>query len=175
METENALTIAKENSTEFFYEEEARLWAEVLGNQIDPPDLEFLQHRLENIDHLMRTLELPWNRFIPILYRSFALYMCHPEETTGNRKAYQLSVQLMDAIVYLSQHTSLIHQIHQFCIIQLADLKQIKEERAAKAKESTSEDEQESEIEEGTKTGISDGTEISTKTENALESVGDTE
>ena len=29
MEAENALTIAKENSKENFFEEEARLWAEV--------------------------------------------------------------------------------------------------------------------------------------------------
>ena len=52
METENALTIAKENSKENFFEEEARLWAEVYGKQSDKPDLESLQRMLENMNHL---------------------------------------------------------------------------------------------------------------------------
>ena len=70
METENALTIAKENSKENFFEEEARLWAEVYGKQSDKPDLESLQRMLENMNHLLLSLELPWERFIPILYLS---------------------------------------------------------------------------------------------------------
>ena len=49
METENALTIAKENSKENFFEEEARLWAEVYGKQSDKPDLESLQRMREKI------------------------------------------------------------------------------------------------------------------------------
>ena len=91
METENALTIAEESLNELFFEEEARLWAEVYGKQSDKPDLESLQRMLENMNHLLLSLELPWERFIPILYRSFALYMRHPDENTNNRKTYQLS------------------------------------------------------------------------------------
>ena len=53
MEAENALTIAKENSKENFFEEEARLWAEVYGKQSDKPDLESLQRMLENMNHLL--------------------------------------------------------------------------------------------------------------------------
>ncbi|MFT0512603.1 hypothetical protein [Bacteroides thetaiotaomicron] len=75
MDTENALTNAKESPNEIFFEEEARLWAEVYGKQSDKPDLESLQRMLENMNHLLLSLELPWERFIPILYRSFALYM----------------------------------------------------------------------------------------------------
>ena len=59
MEAENALTIAKENSKENFFEEEARLWAEVYGKQSDKPDLESLQRMLENMNHLLLSLELP--------------------------------------------------------------------------------------------------------------------
>ena len=109
METENALTIAKENSKENFFEEEARLWAEVYGKQSDKPDLESLQRMLENMNHLLLSLELPWERFIPILYRSFA--------------------QLMDSVVYLSQHTNLIHHIHLFCNMQIAALEKLKNEK----------------------------------------------
>ena len=35
MDTENALTNAKESPNEIFFEEEARLWAEVYGKQSD--------------------------------------------------------------------------------------------------------------------------------------------
>ena len=47
MDTENALTNAKESPNEIFFEEEARLWAEVYGKQSDKPDLESLQRMLE--------------------------------------------------------------------------------------------------------------------------------
>mgnify|MGYP000766056611 CR=1 FL=1 len=119
----------KENSKENFFEEEARLWAEVYGKQSDKPDLESLQRMLENMNHLLLSLELPWERFIPILYRSFALYMRRPDENTNNRKAYQLSAQLMDSVVYLSQHTNLIHHIHLFCNMQIAALEKLKNEK----------------------------------------------
>lgn len=111
------------------FEEEARLWAEVYGKQSDKPDLESLQRMLENMNHLLLSLELPWERFIPILYRSFALYMRRPDENTNNRKAYQLSAQLMDSVVYLSQHTNLIHHIHLFCNMQIAALEKLKNEK----------------------------------------------
>ena len=114
METENTLTTAEESLNELFFEEEARLWAEVYGKQSDKPDLESLQRMLENMNHLLLSLELPWERFIPILYRSFALYMRHPDENTNNRKTYQLSAQLMDAVVFMSKNTSFIHSVHHF-------------------------------------------------------------
>ena len=126
MDTENALTNAKESPNEIFFEEEARLWAEVYGKQSDKPDLESLQRMLENMNHLLLSLELPWE---PILYRSFALYMRRPDENTNNRKAYQLSAQLMDSVVYLSQNTNLIHHIHLFCNMQIAALEKLKNEK----------------------------------------------
>lgn len=137
METENALTIAKENSKENFFEEEARLWAEVYGKQTDKPDLEYLQRMLENMNHLLLSLELPWERFIPILYRSFALYMRRPDENANNRKAYQLSAQLMDSVVYLSQNTNLIHHIHLFCNMQIAALEKLQNEKVETEKVET--------------------------------------
>ena len=47
MDTENALTNAKESPNEIFFEEEARLWAEVYGMQSDKPDLVY-KDRTEN-------------------------------------------------------------------------------------------------------------------------------
>lgn len=137
MDTENALTNAKESPNEFFFEEEARLWAEVYGKQSDKPDLEHLQRMLENMNHLLLSLELPWERFIPILYRSFALYMRRPDENTNNRKAYQLSAQLMDSVVYLSQNTNLIHHIHLFCNMQIAALEKLQNEKLQNEKVET--------------------------------------
>ncbi|MCS3195399.1 hypothetical protein [Bacteroides thetaiotaomicron] len=157
MEAENALTIAKENSKENFFEEEARLWAEVYGMQSDKPDLEYLQRMLESMNHLLLSLELPWERFIPILYRSFALYMRRPDENTNNRKAYQLSAQLMDSVVYLSQNTNLIHHIHLFCNMQIAALEKLRNEKVETEKVETEKQEieiQGDEIQETRKQGI---------------------
>lgn len=157
MEAENALTIAKENSKKNFFEEEARLWAEVYGKQTDKPDLEYLQRMLENMNHLLLSLELPWERFIPILYRSFALYMRRPDENANNRKAYQLSAQLMDSVVYLSQNTNLIHHIHLFCNMQIAALEKLQNEKLQNEKVETEKQEIETqgdEIQETKKQGI---------------------
>ena len=44
METENTLTTAEESLNELFFEEEARLWAEVYGKQSDKPDLQSLHN-----------------------------------------------------------------------------------------------------------------------------------
>ncbi len=112
METENALTNAKESPNELFFEEEARLWAEVYGKQSDKPDLESLQRMLENMNHLLLSLEL------------------HPDENTNNRKTYQLSAQLMDAVVFLSKNTSFIHSVHLFCNVQIAAFKKLQDKEA---------------------------------------------
>ena len=44
METENTSTTAEESLNELFFEEEARLWAEVYGKQSDKPDLQSLHN-----------------------------------------------------------------------------------------------------------------------------------
>lgn len=129
METENALTNAKESPSELFFEEEARLWTEVYGKPSEKPDLESLQHTLETLRRLMLSLELSWERFIPILYRSFALYMLHPDPNINNRKVYQLSAQLIDSVVFLSKNTNFINYVHLFCNMQIAGLKKLQSEK----------------------------------------------
>ena len=71
MDTENALTNAKESPNEFFFEEEARLWAEVYGKQSDKPDLEHLQRMLENMNHLLLSLETSVGTFYSYLVPKF--------------------------------------------------------------------------------------------------------
>ena len=72
MDTENALTNAKESPNEIFFEEEARLWAEVYGKQSDNPDLESLQRMLENMNHLLlsfrgNSLFLSYTEVLPFI------------------------------------------------------------------------------------------------------------
>lgn len=73
--------------------------------------------------------------------------MRHPDENTNNRKACQLSAQLMDSVVYLSQNTNLIHHIHLFCNKQIVALEKLQKEKVETEK-------QEIEIQETRKQGI---------------------
>lgn len=66
---------------------------------------------------------------------SFTLYMRHPGENTNNRKACQLSAQLMDSVVYLSQNTNLIHHIHLFCNKQIVALEKLQKEKVETEKQ----------------------------------------
>ena len=61
--------------------------------------------------------------------------MRRPDENANNRKAYQLSAQLMDSVVYLSQNTNLIHLIHLFCNMQIAALEKLQNEKVETEKQ----------------------------------------
>lgn len=61
--------------------------------------------------------------------------MRHPDENTNNRKACQLSAQLMDSVVYLSQNTNLIHHIHLFCNKQIVALEKLQKEKVETEKQ----------------------------------------
>ncbi len=61
--------------------------------------------------------------------------MRRPDENANNRKAYQLSAQLMDSVVYLSQNTNLIHHIHLFCNMQIAALEKLQNEKVETEKQ----------------------------------------
>lgn len=61
--------------------------------------------------------------------------MRRPNENTNNRKACQLSAQLMDSVVYLSQNTNLIHHIHLFGNKQIVALEKLQKEKVETEKQ----------------------------------------
>ena len=80
-EAENTLTLPKEISSEVFFKEEARRIGEAFNSKSNELDLEYLRHQLKCMKSLATSLELPWDRFIPILFRSLTLL----HATTGHK------------------------------------------------------------------------------------------
>ncbi|MBD3591441.1 hypothetical protein [Bacteroides sp. GM023] len=75
----------------------------------------YLFRKLEKSKALFSSLELPWERYIPILYQAFSLYFIHMNEPNTRLKALKLTSELMSAVVLLSQSGRLINQLTTFC------------------------------------------------------------
>ena len=73
------------------------------------------KRKLEKSKALFSSLELPWERYIPILYQAFSLYFIHMNEPNTRLKALKLTSELMSAVVLLSQSGRLISQLTTFC------------------------------------------------------------
>lgn len=121
-EAENTLTLPKEVSNEVFFKEEARRIREAFNNKSNELDLEYLRHQLKCMKSLATSLELPWDRFIPILFRSLTLYMQQPDININKRKMVQLTAQLIDCITYLSQSGREINALAVYFDHQIDDL-----------------------------------------------------
>ena len=129
MEAENTLTISQKLSNEIFFKEETRRLREAFAGARDEDELRYLRNLLQDISTMMRGLEMPWERFSPIVFRSFAVYLRHFDATTSSRKVYQLMAMLMDGIACLSQNKSLVHSSALFFEKQVADIDELLEER----------------------------------------------
>ena len=70
MEAENTLTITKEISSEFFFKEESRRLQEAFMVDRNVNQLNYLQGMLMKMSAMMRVLELPWDRYIPLLFQN---------------------------------------------------------------------------------------------------------
>ena len=131
MEAANTLTLPKEAVQEIFFREEATRIRKAFANKSDEEDLSYLLHQLQCMKSLMAHLRLPWDRLIPVLFRSFAYYcMRQPNEAIGNRKAYQLTVQLMDSVNFMSQNGRMINTLVEFFNHQIDDLDKLLAEEA---------------------------------------------
>lgn len=122
MEAENRLTITREISSEIFFKEEAFRFREAFNSKNDEQDLYYLRHQLEGMKRMATQLELPWERYIPILFRSFANYMRHPDANASNSKTYQLTALLMECVTFLSQNKPMINALATIFDQQIKDL-----------------------------------------------------
>ena len=125
MEAENTLTITKEISSEFFFKEESRRLQEAFMVDRNVNQLNYLQGMLMKMSAMMRVLELPWERYIPLLFRIYAGYMNRPDGSVSNQKISQLMAMLMESIAYLSQNGKQIHDLCVFFENQAAELNEL--------------------------------------------------
>ena len=71
----------------------------------------YLLRRLEESKTLLASLELPWERYIPVLHRAFSLYFIHVQDVGTRQKALGLTSELMSVLVSLSQSRRFINDL----------------------------------------------------------------
>ena len=77
---------------------------------------------------LLTKLELPWDRYIPILHYGFVLYLQRVESSDSRTKAAKLTTDLMSCVAFLSQSGRLINNMAGFYNQQITDLEKLIEE-----------------------------------------------
>lgn len=97
---------------------------------LSPEDdlLHFLQRQLVHTKSLLSSLEKPWDRYIPILYRAFSLYYIHVTDKNKRQLALNLSTELMSVIVLLSRSGRLISRLCAYYSNQSEMLKKCMDE-----------------------------------------------
>ena len=96
-------------------------------------ELLYLHGRLKYMKLLSARLELPWEKYIPILYGGFMQYLQHVNESTRRTRVINLTTELMDFVAFMSQSKNQIHNITVYLNQQVMDLekliKDLEEER----------------------------------------------
>lgn len=85
--------------------------------------INFLDQKLEDAAMLLGRLQLPWNRYIPVIYQACSFYFIHTTEIRCRKQALGLTSELMSLLVFLSQSGPLIHHLCEFANTQSRMLK----------------------------------------------------
>ena len=111
---------------EYFKEQSERIQEAFKKNIGD--HRQYLLNQSKCMKTLLTKLELPWDKYIPILHYGFVLYLQRVENTDNRSKAAKLTMDLMSCVAYLSQSGRLINNMAGFYNQQIIDLEKLMEE-----------------------------------------------
>lgn len=117
---------------EYFKEQSERI-QEVFNKKNIEDHRQYLLNQSKCMKTLLTKLELPWDRYIPILHYSFVLCIQRTEGQEGRTKAAKLSTDLMSCVAYLSQSGRLINNMADYYGQQIHDLEKLMEEAKKEA------------------------------------------
>lgn len=86
---------------------------------------QFLLKNSQNMKTLLTRLELPWDKYIPILHYCFMLYIQGLEGRESRKQAARLSMDLMACMACLARSGRLINRMADFYNQQIADLEKL--------------------------------------------------
>lgn len=112
---------------EYFKEQAERIQDEFNKRNVQD-HRQYLLNQSKRVKTLLTRLELPWDRYIPILHYGFVLYLQRVEGPNNRSKAAKLTTDLMSCVAYLSQSGQLIHNMAGFYDQQITDLEKLMEE-----------------------------------------------
>lgn len=112
---------------EYFKEQSERIQEEFNKKNVED-HRQYLLNQSKCMKTLLTKLELPWDKYIPILHYGFVLYLQRVENTDNRSKSAKLTMDLMSCVAYLSQSGRLINNMAGFYNQQIIDLEKLIEE-----------------------------------------------
>lgn len=112
---------------EYFKEQSERIQEE-FSKRSTQDYRQYLLNQSQCMKTLLTRLELPWDRYIPILHYGFVLYLQRVEGADCRKKTAKLTTDLMSCVAYLSQSGRLINNMAGFYNQQITDLEKLMEE-----------------------------------------------
>ena len=112
---------------EYFKEQSERIQEEFSKRNVEDYR-QYLLNQSKCMKTLLTRLELPWDRYIPILHYGFVLYLQRVEGSDCRCKAAKLTTDLISCVAYLSQSGRLINKMAGFYNQQITDLEKLIEE-----------------------------------------------
>lgn len=112
---------------EYFKEQSERIQEE-FSKKSTQDYRQYLLNQSKCMKTLLTRLELPWERYIPILHYGFVLYLQRVEGADCRKKTAKLTTDLMSCVAYLSQSGRLINNMAGFYNQQITDLEKLIEE-----------------------------------------------
>lgn len=112
---------------EYFKEQSERIQEE-FSKKSTQDYRQYLLNQSKCMKTLLTRLELPWDRYIPILHYGFVLYLQRVEGADCRKKTAKLTTDLISCVAYLSQSGRLINNMAGFYDQQITDLEKLIEE-----------------------------------------------
>lgn len=112
---------------EYFKEQSERIQEEFNKKNVQD-HRQYLLNQSKCMKTLLTKLELPWDRYIPILHYGFVLYLQRVEGTDCRKNTAKLTTDLISCVAYLSQSGRLINNMAGFYNQQITDLEKLMEE-----------------------------------------------
>ncbi|KKB58334.1 hypothetical protein [Parabacteroides gordonii] len=110
-------------SKDAYFEEESMRIKQAFSNTKQGEDqLLYLRHQLQCVKTFLTRLELPWDKYIPLLFRGFACYLQCEERKSVRSKNYRLSAELMECVAFLSQSGRLINSMANYYDKQIKEV-----------------------------------------------------
>lgn len=127
-----AISTQEMKALEIYFEHYAQEVLASFRQKMSPGDdlPHYLLRQLEKSKTLLASLELPWERYIPVLYRAFSLYFIHAEDASARQKALNLTSDLMSVVVLLSQSGRLINHLCAYYHAEAENLRKWIDENA---------------------------------------------
>lgn len=124
-----------------YFERQSESVKQSIGVMLSPSDdpLHYLSRQSEIMKSLLKRLGLPWDKYLPILYKGFALYVVEVKGRDAQKKAIELTTEFLAFFAYVSQLGRFVEGMSEHYRRQMREIEALvaENERLAKVQDET--------------------------------------